>query len=309
MQPISHSTQYTRKPPTDLKVVAILKSPKSLKEIVDEHIVCTIVPILATLKSVQPTEGFASYKCTFKMLLDRKIPGRTLEETNELYEEYIPRLTSEIAKKILDIMDKNLVSAGFYCGCFQEKFKFVYCAFLRIDNEGCELPLDEGNSIHRKVMFEAEESLLHRWRVHRAIEEYVTDFLFPFKNGRIAFDDQTALNRSKLVLGLEKHLITKFNQMPYNQQYVETLAYHHYLFECSQYILDQFEIETGVMPSFDECKKDIRYRIIFKGCLEAILDSTEIDFPAINISSKKISDYLYGLMGRSARMKPSINIL
>jgi hypothetical protein len=296
MQPISRST-HTRKSPTDLKVVAILKRPQSLKEVVDEHIVSVIVPTLAALKSVQPSEGIP-YRNTFKMFLDGKIPGRTLEETNVLYKEYIPRLTSEIAKKILDIMDKNFVSAGFYCGCFQEKFKFVYCAFLRIDNAGCELPLEEGNAIHRQVVFEAEERLLHRWEVHRTIEAYVAEFLFPFKNGRIAFDDQTALNRSKLVLGLEKHLITKFNRMPYSQQYVEALAYHHYLFECSQYILDQFEKETGVMPLYDECRKDYRYRLIFRGCLEAVLAATAIDFPDIPISSQKVSDYLYGFIGK-----------
>ena len=125
-----------------------------------------------------------------------------------------------------------------------------------------------------------------------AIENYVTKFLFPYKTGLITANDKKAANRPKLILGLEQFLLTKCNPLPFNATYIEVAALDHYMFECAQYILDQFESQTRKKPSYKEFCRDSRCRLIFRGCLEAVLDAIDIDFPDNKLSSQTVSSKL-----------------
>lgn len=284
------------KPQNDLKVVSILQSSESLKRMVDQHICFTVIPALSHLKCVQSDENLHSYENSFKMLLERKMPARSAAESAQMFRAYIPRLTSEIATRVFAILDRKLISADKYCDYFQKKFVFVYNALIVKD--GCDLFPEEIKSIQLEAVSVAKTRLLKQWKAHKAIEEYVSGFLNPYKKGLIPQDDKEVLRRPPLIVGLEKFM----QPLPYNLKYTETLARHHYLFECAEYILDQFEKETGLLPSFVKSKESEQYRIIFDRCIEAVLDAIKIDFSDMPMTKVEVVSYLDRFMKISDRM-------
>lgn len=276
----------------EVKPISYFMRHFPLLNTVNTHIVFNVVPALWNFKRGRPEKELHSYKCTFKMLLDRKIPERTDEESGVLYLEYLPRLACEITKRVLDILDRRLVPSDRYFEDFKFKFVSIYNAFIELDCEGCKLPEEKVKSIQGSAALEGARYMYRRWNVHKAIEDYVTEFLRPYKSGLITKEDKEALNRPKLILGLEKFLLRKLGQVPYKADYIELLALDRYMFECAGYILDQFESQTGKRPSAKEFPLDSRCRLIFRGCLEAVHDAIEIDFPDITLSNQALRSKL-----------------
>jgi len=259
---------------------------------VNTHLIFNVAPTLKAFEAVLPNEVLPSYNCTFKMLLDKKFPERSKEESNGLYTQYLPSLAQEVATRVLDILDNELVPSGKYCQTFQCKYLSIYNAFVDVDCAGCELTAEEAKSLNVKAALEIKGRVLQRQGIHAAIENYVTKFLFPYKAGLISAYDKKAANRPKLILGLEQFLTSKCNPLPFKAAYIERAALNHYMVECAQYILNQFENQTGERPASEEFSRDPRYRIIFRCCLEAVHDAIEIDFPDITLSTQVLRSKL-----------------
>ncbi len=263
-----------------------------------------VVPALLALKSSGTKEVLSTYKHSFKMLLDKKFPNRSDEESCELYREYLPRLSDEIAKRVLNILDQKFVPSCRYINVFQSKYVHVHDEFFKKDGVGCKLSKEEWGSISKKSAVDAYGLMKHRFCVQKAIEDHVSLFLSPYRNGLIAPNEDVP--RQMLIVRLEQVLHVMFKQIPFKTNYIELKAMRHYFFESSQYILDQYEEQIGVIPSFEESKKDEKCRIIFRACVEAVLDAIEIDFPNIPFNTGQVILQLDELMKRNERMKSSV---
>ena len=109
MQPIT-SVINSVYPDQSHKIISILRSDRSLQEIVNTHLLTNVAPVLSPLENVELVEVLSGYKCSFKALLDIKIREITDEVSNQLYRGYLPRLATSITIRVFEMLNSR-----FFC--------------------------------------------------------------------------------------------------------------------------------------------------------------------------------------------------
>lgn len=259
--------------------------------IVDSYMMEHIANQLTKFIDIEASEEPPDYTpFNIQWHLDKYLVDVSDEENKLINDYFVECLVLEVNARVFQILDTYWIDTNEYEKKFTDKSFAVFCFILSKDfHPKCEGSLRE---VWDSFFPEADRKEINlRVRVCKAVNQFVREFLKPYRNGTITEETEDK-KRAPLVVSLSEKLIQNFPNMFYSIDQIEDWATEAYIKEGVEFICDQIK---RLNKPFDHrgYLENPSYKREINSCCEAIYRAMRIDFRDNGLTLRSIKEEVY----------------